>query len=122
MKFNVGDQVSVNTSRLSNPAIGLVVAATTAPHGPIYNIELQDYPHIDELKGVSEDSITLLVKESEEKPSLKMTLALEETLKEIAYHLNDNRMRLIENVVKHDYYEKECKHYISLNIVLKENE
>lgn len=54
--------------------------------------------------------------------NLKMTLALEETLKEIIHHLNDNSLQLIENVVNHDYHESERKHYIALNIVLKETE
>ena len=53
---------------------------------------------------------------------LKMTLALEETLKEIIHHLNDNSLQLIENVVNHDYHETAGKHHITLNIVLKENE
>lgn len=121
MKFKAGDHVSVNTARLSKPAIGLVVAAT-APLGPIYNVELQDYLHIGEIKGVTADSMTLLVSEVEKPTPLKMTLALEETLKEIIQHLNDNRMSLIENVVNHDYHEDKNKHYIQLNIVLKDND
>lgn len=52
--------------------------------------------------------------------NLKMTLALEQTLEEIIKHLNDDSLKLIENVVNHDYHESSGKHYITLNIVLKE--
>lgn len=121
MKFKVGDCVSVDTARLKNPAIGFITYATTAPLGPIYNISLQNHPGIGAIMGVSEDDITLLVREVEKTKQLKMTLALEETLKEISKHLDDDSLSLIESVVKHDYHQKTKNHYITLDIVLKEN-
>ena len=58
----------------------------------------------------------------DDKPaSFKMNLALEQTLKEIALHLDDDNYTLIESVTNHDYHEAEGKHHITLNIVLKEN-
>lgn len=57
-----------------------------------------------------------------DKPApFKMNLALEQTLKEIAQHLDDDNYTLIKSVTNHDYYEAAGKHYIKLNIVLKEN-
>ena len=57
-----------------------------------------------------------------DKPApFKMNLALEQTLKEIAQHLNDDNYTLIESVTNHDYHEAAGKHNITLNIVLKEN-
>lgn len=53
--------------------------------------------------------------------SFKMTLALEQTLKEIAQHLDDDNYTLIESVTNHDYHEAAGKHHITLNITLKEN-
>lgn len=63
-----------------------------------------------------------LLKSSICKPaSFKMNLALEQTLKEIAKHLDDDNYTLIESVTNHDYHEAAGKHHITLNIVLKEN-
>lgn len=54
--------------------------------------------------------------------SFKMNLALEQTLKELVQHLDDDNYTLIKSVTNHDYNEAESKHNITLNIVLKENE
>ena len=53
--------------------------------------------------------------------SFKMNLALEQTLKELVQHLDDDNYTLIKSVTNHDYHEAAGKHHITLNIVLKEN-
>ena len=53
---------------------------------------------------------------------LKMTLALEETLKEIIHHLNDGNYKLTEQYLAHDYSSINKSHDIKITIVLKENE
>lgn len=62
-----------------------------------------------------------IIRRTEKPASFKMNLALEQTLKEIAQHLNDDNYTLIESVTNHDYHEAAGKHHITLNIVLKEN-
>lgn len=68
-----------------------------------------------------ESNLHLLKSDICKPASFKMNLALEQTLKEIAQHLDDDNYALIESVVNHDYHEAAGKHHITLNIVLKEN-
>lgn len=57
-----------------------------------------------------------------DKPApFKMNLALEQTLKELVQHLDDDNYTLLESVTNHDYHEAAGKHNITLNIVLREN-
>lgn len=68
------------------------------------------------------DRYLIKINAAPDKPApFKMNLALEQTLKEIVQHLDDDNYTLIESVTNHDYHEAAGKHHITLNIVLKEN-
>ena len=68
------------------------------------------------------DSELIKMPAAPDKPApLKMTLALEETLKEIIKHLNDGNYELTEQYVAHDYSSINKSHDIKITMVLKEN-
>lgn len=122
MKFKLNDCVTVNTPRLSNPAFGFVRAVENSPFGPAYDIELQDYPDIGEIKGVTEDVMTLHVRKAEEPGQPITNLGLEKTLTEILKLLERGEVSLSESIIKHDYHAAAGKHFINIDLSLNQEE
>ncbi len=113
MEFKIGDRVLTPDERIVEiiRSEGDNFFLIKDGLGNVTSRHKSDLTHLDELDIAPRN-----------RKKTKMDSALRETLSDITENLDDESWYLTESIIKYDYNEKIKKHYITLDIVLKENE